>query len=337
VTAIDFAFPWALLLLPLALLPLWRRRADALPFSDLSWLPRDRVGRCAGVAEQVLAVVAIVAVVMALAAPGRPQRQVMRTGHGAEILLLIDRSRSMDERMLPSDWRTIDPLNLRQQAASRGPQKSQVARDLLSRFVAERRHDRFALMFFSASALRVVPFTQHDEVVQAGIFAGGSGRGLSETDVGRALLAAVAEFDQRTYTGSRIVLLVSDGGAQLDEPTRRRISAGLERNRIALYWLYLKSINGASLDTTEPQVGSSPELALHRFFASLRSPYRAYQAEVPEDLAKAIADVGRQQNLPFDFAELVPREGYAQHFMGAAAACCLLLLVFRSLLLRSWA
>jgi mxaC protein len=243
----------------------------------------------------------------------------------------------MDERMLPSDWRTIDPLNLRMQASSRGPQKSKVARDLLSSFVAQRPTDRFAVMFFSAGPLRVVPFTQHDAVVQAGISAGGNGRGLSETDVGRALLAAAAEFEQRPYSGSRIIVLVSDGGAQLDEPTRRRISAGLQRNRIALYWLYLKSINGPTLGAAEPTVGSSPELALHQFFLSLPTPYRAYQAEVPEDLARAIADVGRQQNLPFDFTERIPRQDWTRPFIAAAAACCLLLLLYRSMLLRSWA
>jgi len=334
---LDFAAPWVLLLLPLAALPLASRRSAALAFPSLAWLPRDRLGQAAHLVWRLLAAAAIAAIVLALAGPGRPQHQVMRTGHGAEILLLIDRSRSMDERMLPSDWRTIDPLNLRYQAASRGPQKSQVARDLLSRFVSERRHDRFALMFFSAAPLRVVPFTQHDAVVQAGIAAGGNGRGLSETDVGRALFAAIAEFDQRAYTGSRIILMVSDGGAQLDEPTRRRIAAGVLRNRVALYWLYLKSVNGPTLDAPAPQDVSSPELALHHFFVSLPAPYHAYQAEVPEDLAQAIADVGRQQNLPFDFAEQVPRRDYSRGFIAAAAACCLLLLLCRTLLLRSWA
>ena len=182
-----------------------------------------------------------------------------------------------------------------------------------------------------------MPFTAHDEVVQAGIDAGGNGRGLSETDVGRALLAAIAEFDPRAYTGSRIVMLVSDGGAQLDPPTRRRIAAGLQRNRIALYWLYLKSVNGPTLDASAPLGdGSSPELALHGFFASLATPYRAYEAEEPAQLAQAIADVGRQQNLPFDYAEQVPREDHARTLFAVAAGCCVLLLALRMLQLRSW-
>ena len=50
-----------------------------------------------------------------------------------------------------------------------------------------------------------------------------------------------------------------------------------------------------------------------------------------------IADVGRQQNLPFDFTELVPRQDHTRAFIAAAAACCALLLAYRAMLMRSWA
>ena len=234
---IDLTHPWVLLLLPLAVLPILRARSDTLLFSYLPWLPADPAGRIVGWLRTAFAVLAIASIVVGLAAPGRPQTQVVRTGRGAEIVVLIDRSRSMDQRMLPSDWRTIDPMIRTQQAWNRGPQKSRTARELLSHFVEKRPEDRFSLMFFSGGPLPVVPFTQHGEVVQAGITAGGTGPGLSSTDVGRALLAAIAEFDTREYTGSRAILLVSDGGAQLDPPTRQRITAGMARNRVALYWL----------------------------------------------------------------------------------------------------
>jgi mxaC protein len=334
---LDLAQPWALLLLPLALLPLLRSRRDTLPFSSLAWLPEDRMGRIAGFVWRALGVLAILSTVLALAGPGRGQTQVMRTGHGAEILLLIDRSRSMDDRMLTSDWRTLDPLVVRAQAWSRGEQKGAVARELLSKFVAERPDDRFALMFFSANPIAVVPFTQHDEVVQAGITAAGVGRGLSDTDAGWALISAIKAFDQRAYSGSRIILLVSDGGAQLDDVTRRQIRAGLLRNRIALNWIYLRSVNGPDLSSTDGQSEAMAEIVLHRFFQSLSTPYLAYQAQTPEDIAKAVADVGQQQNFPLDFLEQIPRQDYSRHCVAAAAFSCLMLLVYRSLQLRSWA
>lgn len=332
----DFAQPWALLLLPLALLPLLRSRRDTLPFSSLVWLPADRIGRIAGFLWRAFGMLAILSTVLALTGPGRGEAQVVRVGRGAEILLLIDRSRSMDDRMLTSDWRTLDPLVVRMQSQSRGERKGAVARALLSKFVAERPDDRFSLMFFSANPIPVVPFTQHDEPVQAGITAAGVGRGLSDTDVGWALIAAIKAFDQRAYSGSRIILLVSDGGAHLDDATRRQIRAGLLRNRITLNWIYLRSVNGPNLNMTEGQSEDMPEIALHRFFQTLSPPYLAYQADTPEDIAKAVADVGLHQNFPLDFVEQIPRQDYNRLCVAAAAFFCLMLLLYRSVQLRNW-
>jgi mxaC protein len=331
----DFAHPALLLLLPLALLPLMRNRSDALGFSSVVWLPRDRVGRVAGWVWRACTVIALASAIVALAGPGRSQMQVMRTGHGAEILVLMDRSRSMDEKMMPSDWRTIDPLS-RLAHLSRGPQKSAVARELLAQFVTQRPDDRFSLMFFSTRPMHVVPFTQHDDVMQAGIAAGAAGRGLSNTDVGRALLAAIGEFEHREYSGSRIILLVSDGGTFLTDPIRALIRSGLQRDRVSLYWIHLKSYNSPELDSQEPGSDAAPEVALHRFFRTLRTPYQVYEAEVKEDLAKAVADVGRQQNFPLDFVEQFPRADYSRIFVALAAMACVVLLAGRALLLRSW-
>ena len=332
----EFAHPWILLLLPLALLPLSRTVRDTLSFPSLAWLPIDRVGRIAAFASIAFAMLAIASTVIALAAPGAPESQVLRTGRGAEILVLMDRSRSMDMRMMPSDWRTIDPIIRTQQAWARGPLNSKTAIDLLSRFVTERADDRFSLMFFSGGPMLAVPFTQRDHVLQAGITAAGVGVGLNETNVGLAMLAAIEEFEQRPYSGSRIILLVSDGGAHLDPLTQERIASGLMRNRVALYWLYLRSINSPGLNVEDPRTEMAPEIALHRFFQQLSSPYLAYEAEVPEDFERAVSEVGRQQNLPLDYFEPVPRKDYSRYFLALAAFSCLMLLIYGRLQLKDW-
>ncbi|MCB1915302.1 MAG: VWA domain-containing protein [Rhodocyclaceae bacterium] len=326
---IDFLRPELLALLPLAALPLFARSTDARHYPHLGWLPADPAGRLIGLLLRLFAALAIAAVAIALAAPGRAQTVEPRTGRGAELLLLIDRSRSMDERMLPSDWRELSPYDIRHQTLSRGPVKSRAARELLADFVARRPDDRFAVSFFSASTLYVVPFTQHDEVVQAGIAAGGVHRGLSETDVGRALISSVARFEKRAYSGSRIILLVSDGGARLDEDTRLAIRAGFERQRVALYWIYLKGFGRPDLEAAGEASEAIPEVALHRFFQTLPTPYHAYQAQSPEDLAAAVADVGRQQNHPLDFEELIPRRDYSRHFVALALALVAVLVLAR--------
>jgi len=333
---LDFAQPWLLLMLPLALLPLLRNRRDSLQFSHLAWLPTDRAGRIVAIVSRACGMLSIASVVLALAGPGHSQTQVIRTGRGAEILVLMDRSRSMDERMLTSDWRTLDPLVVRLQAQSRGQPKGKAARDLLSKFVAERPHDRFGLMFFSANPIHVVPFTRREEVIQAAITAGGIGRGLTNTDVGWALNAAIREFDQRAYSGSRIILLVSDGGAKLDPDVRRQLREELLRNRITLNWIYLRSVNGADFNAINDDAETLPEIALHRFFESLHTPYKAYQAMSPEDLAEAITDIGKQQNFPIDVVEQIPRRDYTRYFLAAAAIFCTVLLAFRAMQMRSW-
>jgi mxaC protein len=333
---LDFTHPAALLLLPLGLLALLPARRGTLVFPYVGWLPRDPAGVVLDWAGRVAGLLAICATALALSGPGRPGTLVPRTGHGAEIVVLFDRSRSMDERMLPPDWRTIDPLNIRYQAQSRGEPKAKVARELLARFVADRPNDRFSLIFFSTQPIHVVPFTQHDDVVQAGIAAGGIGRGLADTDVGRALDAAIAEFDQRAYTGSRIVLLVSDGGARLDTPTRNRLRAAARRNRVSLAWIYLRSVNSPRLDTPGDAGEAVPEIALHRFFQTLPGTYRAYEAEDPDGLARAVADVARQQNFPLDFLEEIPRRDDTRAALALAVAACALMLALRAVTLGAW-
>src|SRR5687767_711295 len=93
---LDFAHPLLLLLLPLALLPLLRRRADTMVYPFVAWLPPDRTGRLFGLLWRTLAVAAMACAVVGLAGPGQSGGQVLRSGRGAEVMILMDRSSSMD-------------------------------------------------------------------------------------------------------------------------------------------------------------------------------------------------------------------------------------------------
>ena len=331
----DFNQPAMLWLLPLAGLPLLRRRSDTLVFSSLAWLPADPLGRVLGALWRVLAVAAMGCIVIGLAGPGEAGTQVLRTGRGAELLVLMDRSSSMD---------AVVHLN---GAAGNGgfsvtESKAAIVRRLLGDFIAKRPDDRFAFTTFSTSAMPAVPFTAKRDMVDAALAAAAVGRGLPETRMGSALLAAIAQFQGRPYAGSRIVLLVSDGGAQLDAATRQRIEAGLAREKIGLYWIYIRSgPNAPSLvgDAASAPAGSYDsvdELALHQFFGSLRTPYRLFQTDDAAAMAAAMAEIDRQQNFPLSFHERVPRRDFSGAFYLAALLCCVALWGCFSLQWQRW-
>ncbi|MEA3100004.1 vWA domain-containing protein [Caballeronia mineralivorans] len=322
---IDFAQPWALVLLPLALLPLLRRRGDTLSFSHVAWLPVDRAGRAIGVLWRACAVLTIIAIVIGLAGPGRSNLQVLRTGTGAEILILMDRSSSMDDTM---GHQPID---------TRGMSKNEVARHSLTRFVDERPNDRLAFMMFGISPVPVVRFTANHQIIQDAIAGTGIGRGMPDTQLDRGLRAAIGQFDGRRYEARRAIVLVSDGGARLDAQARRDIEDGLARNQIDLYFIYLRSgVYSPDLRAIAAN-DTSEEAELHRFFVTLKSPYHLYQAGDADAMAAAMADINRRQKSEVSFVERLPRQDRSAWCYVAALVSCVLLLALHTIQVRSWA
>jgi mxaC protein len=323
---IDFASPWMLFLLPLALLPLLPRRDEALPFSWSAWLPPDRVGRALGWVARAAAALAMAAIVVGLAGPGRSHLEARRTGRGAEILILMDRSGSMNDVMASRGVNTT------------GDSKNKVARVAIGEFVDGRPNDRFAFMMFGIAPILAVPFTFDHAIIRAAIDGTQVGRGMPDTQLGRGLLAAIRQFDGLPWTGHRAIVMVSDGGAQLSPDERRLIAEGLARNRIALYFIYLRSsIYSPELGAAVGAGDTSPEAQLHRYFLTLRTPYRLYQAGDPRAMTAAMNEIGRQQSFPIAFDERLPRQDRSDVCYAVALACCLILLASRIVQVRSWA
>lgn len=345
---IAFEHAWVLLLLPLALLPLYSRAQPALRSGWLVLAPRDALSSAVGLLLRAAMVLAPAGLLLALAGPHRPEYTVERVGRGAEIVLALDRSRSMDQGFA-SGRRTPPPgaanrpelldFYMSQTPGRLRESKGAAARRLLSEFVGRRPDDRFAWLVFSTLPIRVLEFTSHADAVQAAIAAGQVGRGLAETNIGLALDAALENFDDRPYTGSRIVMLVSDGGDRLDAAMQQRLAQRLRRLRVSLVWIYLRSANSPGLDAAaEPASAEAvPELALHRFFQGLETPYRAYEAADAQALEHAIADVDRLEKRPIQYAELVPRRDLGGAAIGLSLAAMALLLAARAMEIRRWA
>jgi mxaC protein len=347
----SFSHAWVLWLLPLALLAMLPGASHELRNTFAALVPRDRASTLLQWGLRLAALLALGAIVVGLGGPYRPEYTVERVGKGAEIVLVLDRSRSMDQGFAGGS--TVGPAPLK----STGPEaldyysrlanarvrdpKGQAARRLLAEFAARRPDDRFGMVVFSTVPMRVLDFTQKQEAIQAAITAGNIGRGLSETNIALALESALSYFEDRPYTGSRIVLLVSDGGDQIDPEAREQIRHLVRKHRVAIYWIYLRSLNSPGLMLEKGEAPANvdvvPEYVLHRYFESLGTPYRAYEAENPAALQKAIDDLDRLENLPIVYQDIVPRRDLSPWAYGVALSCVLLLLVANLLEIKRWA
>lgn len=337
-TDVSFGAPWALAFLPLALLPFLRAGRQVIDYSWLAMIPPDPWSTLAGALYRGLAAATIVLVVLGLAAMTRGETRVERLGQGAEIVLLLDRSRSMDQSF-HAETRPEDLVPTL--ASPTRESKTSVARRLLSEFISKRPDDLFGMVIFSTLPIEVLDFTQKQEVIQAAIAASAIGKGIGDTDLGLGLERALSLFDGRAYTGSRIVLLVSDGGAHLDVETRERLAHLAKQQRVSLYWIYIRSFRSPGLladkEVDAATADTVPEHFLHRYFSGIGVPYRAYEAENPEALQKAIDDVNRLERLPIQFTEVLPRRDLSQHCYGAALACALALFAMKLAEVRRWA
>ena len=108
--------------------------------------------------------------------------------------------------------------------------------------------------------------------------------------------------------------------------------------RIGLYWIYIRS-GPNSADLTHEDGGaydSVEEMALHKFFRSLATPYRLYQTDDAQMMATAMAEIDRQQSFPLSYYRRVPRSDYSGGFYLAALLCAAGLLACRAVQLQAW-
>ncbi|WP_218508625.1 vWA domain-containing protein [Variovorax sp. dw_308] len=342
---VSFDHPWLLWLLPLAALPLLARTGGALANTWAAQMPHDRASDLLGWALRGIGALALAASLLGMAGPHLPEYEVERVGKGAEIVLVLDRSRSMDQGFGGVPAGAVkgtgpEAIDYYMRQRNNLVPKGKVARQLLAEFAAKRPDDRFGMIVFSTLPIRVLDFTSKDEAIQAAISAGDIGRGLSETNIGLAMQSALSYFEDEPYTGSRIVMLVSDGGDRLDPDAKERVTYMARKLRVAVYWIYLRSSNSPGLvlerGETPSNIDAVPEYALHRFFEQLGTPYRAYEAHDPAALKAAIEAVNRLENLPITYLDTVPQRELRMPVLGLALGCVLLLLAANLSELRRW-
>jgi mxaC protein len=323
---LAFSEPSALLLCLLAFVPLWQSGQTKLVYSSLSRLPEDPLSLWLDRGLRLLATFAALLLALGLAGPYQREQWIEKTGTGTHIVLLVDRSSSMNENFSGTYL-----------GGNAHESKSALAAKLLVEFVEHRPHDLFGLAAFSAAPIYVLPLTEDREAIRAAILAQG-GRGHGITNIASGLVMALDYFSGQAITGSRIVLLVSDGAARMEPETADALRQNFQDKQASLYWIYLRNPKGSMLAQApkNPNESTTPEYFLHQYFQTLQVPYQAYEADNPQTLQAAINAVDKLENHPLVYRQKVPRKDLSEYCYGAALACLLVLLVFQSLEIKAW-
>jgi len=326
-----FSHPWLLWLLPLAVLPLLLQRAHAKHYYWVDMLPEDPLSDLIGLLLKVLAVLTLVFIITGLAAPHTNEQKIERIGVGAQIALVLDRSASMD-----------DPFSGGTDAAGNnivGETKSVAAARLITSFVKSRQQDMFGMITFSNSAMYVLPLSENKKAVIAAVQATG-GNALFQTNIGSGLTSGAGLFEKIPDSGSRALILLSDGAGRLDANTQQKLKDWFDRLHISLYWIVLRQPGGLSIfDTTyiPPENSALPaEIELNEYFKTLKSPFKAYEAEDPKSLQMAMNDINEREKKPIKYFEKIPGRDYSNACFIIAALMISLLLGVKYLEVKTW-
>ncbi len=325
--SIDFLAPAWFALLPFTLLPFWRPGQKRFAYPATACLPEDRRSTHLDLFRRFSTFILLNAIVVGLAGPFITEQKIQRTGTGAHIVLTIDRSSSMNEN-----------FSGRYMGGAAKETKSAAARQLLLDFVSNRQEDLFAMVSFSTAPAHVLSLTQDRKAIKAAIRAIGL-RGSGNTNIAPGLAMALEQFRNQPLTGARVILLVSDGAAQIDVDIQDRLRQDFQDLDVRLYWIYLRNPNGIGLlkpPKRNVSETTTPEYFLHQYFQTLGVPYRAFEAENPESLAQAIAEIDRLENQPLQYEELLPRRDLSNFGYGLALLLGIPLLALKAMEISSW-
>lgn len=320
--------PLVLLLLPLALLPFFITVRDVEGYPSLGPVKTDALSVAVDIGLRVIGALAIAALILGLAGLYRLGQSIERLGEGANIVLLLDRSASMNDTFAGHS------------AARAGEEsKSAAARRFLTQFVKGREHDRFGVAAFSTSPMFVLPLSDHRGATLGAIDAIDQS-GLALTNVGKGLAMALSMHNEDILStqgpdggvGSRAIVLVSDGAAVINRKVQQALEAAFLKRPINLYWIFLRT-EGARGIFDEPGIGvpdspfAMPERHLNIFFEGLRIPYKAFEVENPAALGEAVAAIDQLERRPMRYEERIPQKDLSGLAYGIAAGCLFLLVL----------
>ena len=322
----TWAHPWALALLPLALVPFWLKSRQGQMYSWLDIVPQDRVSDIANFAVKLATALLLASIVIAIAGPQGAEQQVQRIGKGAQTVLVIDRSVSMDH-----------PFAGDATSGRAAEIKSAAARRLITKFIDSRPDDMMGVVGFTNSALHGIKITSNRAAIHSAINAATSAA-INQTNIGAGITKGVTLFDDIQSSGSRAIILLSDGAGKLSPRVKQKLRQQLNGKEINLYWIVLREPDDISIftDREYDDENAPTAIALDRFFASLKTKYKAYEADNPAALQSAIQDIDSREKNAIQYTVTIAGRDYARDFIVLALFLGVLLLIVKNLRVHSW-
>lgn len=342
----HFYKPELLWLLPIAILPMLSYGIKQFDYPGLEDWPEDNVSLVVQWLIRVLGSMVLASLVVAAAAPFADGGIETRVGLGAEIVVVLDRSGSMSEGLKGRDYN--------RQAAEAGQSdahflsKIEAARRVLLKFMQQRAGDTFGIVAFNAAPISVAPLSSDRALAEAALLSAQS-QSTGFTALSRALAMALSYFEDRPYTTSRLILLVSDGDAIIEKEDQEILKQAFARHRAQLMWIYVRGEREQTiLDTViagdneiitrqdKVYADQQQTASMHEVFGQLGMPYQAFEVESEEGFRQAVAAVSKATNKPTRYEYRLPRQDYAVYFYGAAMALMLMLVWVKHQEIISW-
>lgn len=209
---LEFAYPWAFILLPLPVLVYWfvpayRSREDAIKvpfFTEILRALNETPKVAAGLLspkhwQRGMLIFSWLLIVTALAKPSILGEVQTREAFGRDVLMLVDLSGSMDE----ADFTTADGSTLTRLNA---------AKNVLKEFIAKRSGDRFGLILFGDAAFIQTPFTADQQVWLSLLEEAQTGMAGQSTHLGDAIGLGIKVFEQNPQPSEQQVMIVLTDG-----------------------------------------------------------------------------------------------------------------------------
>ena len=231
---LEFAYPLALLAIPLPLLAWWllppqRERVSALrvPFFEQITAAAGSEARAGAVVmrrrwlQMFVAVLVWLLLVAGLAKPEWVGEPIVRTEAARDIMLALDLSGSMDYVDFPGE-------------EGADVSRFTAVQRVVDRFVAEREADRIGLIVFGTKAYLQLPFTRDLETARALVELMEVGMAGPKTALGDSIGLAINSFEN-SEVDDRLLILLTDGNDTASKMTPINAADIAQLNGVEIY------------------------------------------------------------------------------------------------------